>query len=427
MSIAIVGMLDEREEALRIIKDQIERRGIKTCLIDISIGNGASVPSLQADVSAREVAESVEGTGITAGPPAADEKHTAISRMGEGLKRKILSFRESEGLQGIIAVAGMTGTLISLQAMKALPFGFPKLLLSSAAAMPAHASQLAEYFALKDITVMHTVVDTVGVNRLVRALAMNGANAISGMVESGEPLLQADRPSLAITEFGFCDRGAHYIREILGEDYEIVSFHAIGLGDMVAIDFVRQGYFQAFLDLVPGTFSEHLFGGNRASGPDRLDIAMDRPIPYVFCPGGFDMISCGPLERRDRGDVLWSSRRLAERKLNVQDALRVHARTSVEEMEQLGTVVAEKLNRYEHKGRVKVVIPRKGFSTLSVEGGPLYDPVADGAFIAALRRGLDPQIGVTEVDTDINSRDFAWVVKAALSDASRAAGDEWHG
>lgn len=424
MSIAIVGMLDEREEVLRIIKDQIERRGFKTCLIDISVGNGANVPSLRADVSAREVAESAEGTDITAGLPTADEKNIAISRMGEGLKRKILSLRESAGLQGIIAVAGMTGTLISLQAMKVLPFGFPKLLLSSAAAMPAHASQLAEYFALKDITIMHTVVDTVGMNRLVRALAVNGANAISGMVKCEEPFLQTKRPSLAITEFGFCDRGAHYIREILEAAYEIVSFHAIGLGDMAAIDFVRQGYFQAFVDLVPGTFSEYLFGGNRASGPDRLDVAMDQPIPYVFCPGGFDMISCGPLERRDAGDILWSSRRLAERQLNVQDALRVHARTSVEEMEQLGAAVAEKLNRYKNKGRVKVVIPRKGLSSLSVEGGPLYDPVADGAFIVALRRGLDLQIGVTEVDTDINSRDFARVVVAALSEASRAAGDK---
>ena len=130
------------------------------------------------------------------GCPLRTRSNIAISRMGEGLKRKILSLRESAGLQGIIAVAGMTGTLISLQAMKALPFGFPKILLSSAAAMPAHASQFAEYFALKDITIMHTVVDTVGMNRLVRALAVNGANAISGMVES-ERAVPSNQESLA--------------------------------------------------------------------------------------------------------------------------------------------------------------------------------------------------------------------------------------
>jgi uncharacterized protein (UPF0261 family) len=422
MSIVVVGMLDEREEALGVIKDQIERRGLKTCLIDISIGTGGTVPDIRPDISAREVTKSAEGIAVAGGPPGLTEKNTAISLMRDGLKRKVLALHESGDIQGIIAVGGMTGTLITLHTMKALPFGFPKLLLSSAAAMPAHAPQLAEYFALKDVTVMHTVVDTVGMNRLVKALVINGANAIAGMVEARAPLSGSERPSLAITEFGFCDKGAHYVREILEKKYEIVSFHAIGLGDMAAADFVGQGYFQAFVDLVPGTFSEYLFGGNRASGPDRLDVAKDQPIPYVFCPGGFDMISCGPIERRDTGDVLWMSRSLAERRLNVQDALRVHARTSVDEMIQLGRIVAEKLNRYADKGRVKIVIPLKGFSALSVEGGPLFHPESDRAFIDSLKDELDPEIVVTEVDTDINSREFARAVAAALSTIGRRCG-----
>jgi uncharacterized protein (UPF0261 family) len=301
--------------------------------------------------------------------------------------------------------------------MKVLPFGFPKVLLSSAAAMPAFAAQFAECFALKDVTVMHTVVDTVGMNYLVRSLAINGANAISGMARADVPLLRAERPLLAITEFGFCDRGAHYIREILKKDYEIVSFHANGLGDRAAIDFVRKGYFKAFVDLVPGAFSEYLLGGIRDSGPDRLDIAVDNPIPYVFCPGGFDMISYGPLETRHGGDSPRVSRSLSERKLKTKDSLRVKVRTSVEEMEQLGTAVAEKLNRCKNKKLVKVVIPRKGLSSLSVKGGDLFDPGADQAFTIALRRGLDPQIGITEVDTDINSRAFARAVVTALLEA----------
>jgi uncharacterized protein (UPF0261 family) len=136
------------------------------------------------------------------------------------------------------------------------------------------------------------------------------------------------------------------------------------------------------------------------------------------------MISCGPLERRDAGDPLWVSRRLSERKLHMKDSLRVEARTSVEEMEQLGTAVAERLNLYVNKARVKVVVPRKGFSSLSVEGGTLFDPVADGAFIEALRGGLDRKIGITEVDTDINDRGFARVVMAALSEASGAVDDD---
>jgi uncharacterized protein (UPF0261 family) len=261
----------------------------------------------------------------------------------------------------------MTGALISLPAMKELPFGVPKLLISGATGQPVHAAKFGDYFALRDITVMHTVVDTVGMNPLVRTLARNGADAISGMVEGGFASLEGEKPSIAVTEFGYCDKGAYYIRQILEGDYEIVSIHAMGVGDRAALDLAPQGVFKAFVDLVPGAFSEHLLGGNRDAGPNRLDVAADLPIPYIFCPGGFDMISCGPIERKDSNDSLWRSRRLAERKLYLQPP-RVQARTSAEEIEYVALAAADRLNRYQHKARVKAVIPLKGFSSLSVEG-----------------------------------------------------------
>ena len=118
----------------------------------------------------------------------AKEREKATSLMAEGLTKKVLELHQAGELKGMIAIAGMTGTFLSLTAMKALPFGVPKLLISSVAAMPAYANRLAEYFGLRDITVMHTVVDTVGLNPLVRTLAVNGANAICGMVEgTGDP------------------------------------------------------------------------------------------------------------------------------------------------------------------------------------------------------------------------------------------------
>jgi uncharacterized protein (UPF0261 family) len=316
----------------------------------------------------------------------------------------------------MIAITGMTGALISLPAMQELPFGVPKILISGATGQPVHAAKFGDYFARRDITVMHTVVDTVGMNPLVRALAVNGANAISGMVEGGPVSLAGDKPSIAVTEFGYCDKGAFYIRQNLESDYEIVSIHAMGVGDKAALELAPQGVFKAFVDLVPGAFSEHLLGGNRDAGPDRLDVAWNLPIPYVFCPGGFDMISCGPLERRDRDDPLWGPRRLAERKLYVQ-APRVQARTSAEEMEFVALAAADRLNRYQNKARVKVVIPLRGFSSLSVEGGPLHDPESDGAFSRALKSRLDPDIDVIEVDSDINSPIFARAVVDALSRA----------
>lgn len=419
MSVVIVGMLDEREEVLRIIKERIERRGHKAILVDVSIGTGAIVPALKADVGCDEVIQLAGETIEEIKKMFAKERDKATSIMAEGLTKKILELYKAGELQGIIAIAGMTGTLLSLTAMRALPFGVPKLLISSVAAMPAYASKLADYFGVRDITVMHSVVDTVGSNPLVRTLAVNGANAICGMVEGGEPLKKEKRPSIAITEFGFCDKGAHYVRGFLEKDYDLVSFHATGLGDKAAKDLVSQGFFEAFIDLVPASFSEYLLGGNRASGPERLEPAIRQPIPYILAPCGFDMISCGPIERRDKGDPLWTTRHLAERKLLIQDAMRVQARTSPEEMETIAKAVAEKLNQYQDKRLIKFIIPKKGFSSLSIEGGALHDPVSDQTFIDGLRKYLDPKIKILEVNTDINSPEFARAVVEALKESFR--------
>jgi uncharacterized protein (UPF0261 family) len=412
MAIVIVGMLDEREEALRLIHDRIEQRGHTACLIDIGVGTGGIVPTLEPDVSPLELAAlAEERSGLATG-----RGDAPAVVMAAGLKAMIADLHRRGQIQGIVAITGMTGALIALPAMRDLPFGIPKLLISGATGQPVHAAKFGDYFARSNITVMHTVVDTVGMNPLVRTLARNGADAISGMVEGGPASMEGERPSIAVTEFGYCDKGAYHIREILEGTYEIVSIHAMGVGDKAALDLTPQGVFSAFVDLVPGAFSEHLLGGNRDAGPDRLDVAATLPIPYIFCPGGFDMISCGPPERRDRNDPLWTSRRLTERKLCLQPP-RVQARTSAEEMEQVAKAAAARLNAYENKARVKAVIPLRGFSSLSEEGGPLHDPASDAAFSVTLKSCLDPQIEVIEVDSSINDPTFARAVADALSRA----------
>jgi uncharacterized protein (UPF0261 family) len=417
MSIAVCGMLDEREEGLRTIKEQIEQRGHKTILIDFSIGTGGIETSLKADITCDELARA-GGMGIDEiRETLAKEREKATSAMAQGLAKKVLELYQAGELKGIIAVGGMTGTFMSITAMKALPFGVPKLLISSVTAMPAYASRLAEFFSVRDITVMHSVVDTVGLNPLVRSLMVNGAGAICGMVEKYEPPQKEAKPSIAITEFGFCDKGAHYVRELLENDYNFVSFHAQGLGDKAVEDLVGQGLFEGFVDLVPANLGEYLLGGNRAAGPDRLEAAGRVGIPYILSPCGFDMISCGPLERKDKGDPLWTSRKLAERKMLVQDAMRVQARTNAEEVQTIARAVAEKLNKHRNKKLVKFVIPTRGFSSLSVESGALYDPDTDSAFIDELRKSLDPEIQIIEVDTHINTPEFARAVADALGES----------
>ena len=416
MAIGIVGMLDEREEGLQLLKDRIEARGHKTLLIDISIGTGAIESSLKADITCDELARSGGATIHEVREMLAKERDKATSAMAEGLDRTLRDLQQTGKLQGVIAVGGMTGTFIALSAMKSLPFGIPKLQISSVAAMPAYAKKLAEYFGVRDITVMHSVVDTVGLNPLVRNLMVNGAGAICGMVEAYEAPQKKAKATIAITEFGFCDKGAHYVREFLEKDYDIISFHATGLGEKAAVDFVSQGLFEAFIDLVPAGFSEYIMGGNRAAGPDRLDAACNKGKPYILTPCGFDMISCGPIQRKDEEDPLWVSRKLAERKYLIQDAIRVQARTRPDEMQTIARAVADKLNKYKDKKRVKFIVPTKGFSSLSVEDGALYDPDSDKAFIEELIKTLDPQIEIIQVDTNINTVAFARAVVEALED-----------
>jgi uncharacterized protein (UPF0261 family) len=417
MTIAICGMLDEREAGLRLLKERIEQRGHKTILIDLSIGTGGIKPSFKADISCDEVARAGGLTKDKIRGMLAREWGKAVSAMGAGLTKKVLELYQAGELKGVIAVSGMTGAFMSLTAMKALPFSFPKLLISSVTAMPVAASSFVPYFSVSDITVMHSVVDTVGLNPQVRSLMVNGASAICGMVENYETPQKETRPSIAITEIGFCDKGAHYVRELLEKDYNLVSYHAQGIGDRAVEDGVGRGLFEGFVDLVPSSLGEYLLDGNRNPGPDRLEAACKRGIPYILSTCGFDIISCGPLERRDKGDPLWVSRKLAERKMLVQDAMRVQVRTNVEEVQTIARAVAEKLNKHRNKKLVKFVIPTRGFSSISVEGGALYDPDTDKAFIDELRESLDPEIQIIEVDTHINTPEFARAIAEALAES----------
>ncbi|MFP3974933.1 MAG: Tm-1-like ATP-binding domain-containing protein [Dehalococcoidia bacterium] len=417
MAIAIVGMLDEREEALRLLKTEIESRGHKTTLVDITIGTGGISPSLKADITCEDIAQAGGTTIDDVRGMLSKQREKAVSSVANGLSEKMLALYGRGDLEGVIAVGGMTGTFICLTMMRALPFGMPKLLLSSVAAMPRYAGRFSEYFGVRDITVMHTVVDTVGFNPLVKSLMMNGAHAICGMAEGLSLPEKEERPSIALTEFGFCDEGAQYVRELLEQkNYNIISFHAQGMGDKAAEDLVGQGLFEAFIDLVPAALSEYLFGGNRAAGPDRLEAACRQGIPYIVTPCGFDMISCGPLERRDKDDPLWVSRNLAERQLLVQDAMRVQARTTEDEVREIARAVAEKLNGHKEKKLVKFLIPAKGFSSLSKEGGALYNPDIDRVFIDEVKKVLDQEIEVLEVDAHINTREFAQAVVESLEE-----------
>lgn len=416
MAIAVCGMMDERDIGLKLIKDHIEKRGHQAIVIDFSIGTGAISPSFAADITCDDLSLSGGMTREQVRAGFTKQRDAVTAAMARGLAIKLSELHRAGSLQGVIAVAGMTGTLIALPALKELPFGLPKVLVSSATALPRYADYYAQYFSLNDITVMHSVIDTVGMNAMLRTLLLNGAGAICGMVEGYEAPVKGSKPPVAITEYGFAEQCAHLVREALEHEFDLVSFHAQGLGDMAVEHQVGQGRFDGLIDLVPSAIGEYILGGNRPSGPDRLENAVKAGIPYVLAPCGFDILSSGPIARKDNGDPLWTSRKLAERKMFLQDSQRVQVRTSAAEMREVAQVVAERLNKHPNRKLVKFLVPTNGFSVPGAPGGPLYEPETDKEFVDELKKQFHHEIEVIELDTHLNSPEFATAIVQAFRD-----------
>jgi uncharacterized protein (UPF0261 family) len=402
-TIVLVSTLDTKGPEAIFLKGLIQERGHRVILLDTNTGGEPSIPP---DISAKEVAKAV-GWNIEEIRKMKDTEK-ASSIMIQGAIKKVKTLLEKKELDGIISFGGASNTAIATAIMKSLPFGISKVMLSSTAAMPAYAGG---YFGTKDITMIHSVVDISGLNPLVEDVLMRAAGAICGMVEMRESPQSLTKPSqdknlIALTEFKFSEECCFHIRHLLEEKgFEVIPFHAQGTGDRAMEELIGDGLFQGVMDIVPAGVGEELLGGNRAAGPDRLESAGEKGIPQLITPCGFDMLSCGPLGRGDRGDPLWVSKGIKNRKLFIPDTFRVQARTNAQELIEIAREVAKKLNR--SKGPVVVLIPLRGWSSLDKEGMPLYDPEADQAFLDELRIHLTEKISLIELDLHLNTREFA--------------------
>jgi len=405
--IVILSSLDTKGEEARYLKDLIESQGFKTLLIDTSIGGE---PTLKPDISSEEVARL--GGGNIRDIRASRNTGQVTPIMVKGASTKVQELLAQGFLDGIISFGGASNTTSATSVMKALPFGIPKLMVSSTASMPAYA---AKYIGTKDITMMHSVVDISGINDLTKAVLERAAGGICGMAAaSGGPVKPiSTSPLIAMTTFKFAEEcGQHAMGLLEKKGYTVIPFHAQGIGDSAMEELIEQGLFHAVLDLVPAGVIEQLLGGNRAAGPARLESAGKAGIPQVYTPCGFDMLSCGPLGRRESGDPLWTHLRLNERKIFIPDEFRVQARTSGDEMRKVAEVVAQKLNA--SRGPVKFFIPTRGWSSLSTKGGDLYEPATDALFAPVLRKSLRSDIEVSELSMELNSPEFAKALVTAL-------------
>ncbi|MEW6663721.1 MAG: Tm-1-like ATP-binding domain-containing protein [Thermodesulfobacteriota bacterium] len=412
--IVILSTLDTKGEEARYLKDLIEARGFKTLLMDTSIGGEPTIPP---DISSEEVARA--GGGNIQEIRTSRNTGAVTPVMIRGASLKVQQLLAEGRVGGIISFGGASNTTSATSVMKALPFGIPKLMVSSTASMPAYA---AKYIGTKDITMMHSVVDISGINDLTKAVLDRAAGGICGMVAASDGAVKptGTSPLIALTTFKFAEEcGQHCIERLEKRGYTVIPFHAQGIGDSAMEELIDQGLFQGVMDLVPAGVLEEILGGNRAAGPHRLEAAGRAGIPQVIAPSGFDMLSCGPLGRRDKGDPLWTTLQLSKRKIFIPDEFRVQARTSAEELRNVAVLVAQKLNQA--KGPVKFFIPTKGWSTLSVEGADLYEPETDAAFGPALRERLRPDAEVSEFDGVLNSPEFAVVLVDALDRMIRGA------
>ena len=413
-TIVILCTLDTKWKELEFLKNVILKRGHKVTILDISLGRDAPLPG---DISPAEIAIAGGSDITTVRRLSPNSRGEASQIMTKGSIVKAKELFEAGKLDGIIGIGGNSNTAMATTVMKSLPFGVSKFMVSSAASMPAYA---AGFIGTSDITMMHSVVDVSGTNDLNIDVLTRAGGAISGMVETGGAILaragkKREKPLIALTKFNFCETAADIAMKYLEEKgFDVICMHAQGMGDRAMEELIEQGLFDGVLDFVLGGVSENIIGGNRDAGSTRLEAAGNVGIPQVVSPSGFEMISCGPLSRREKGDPLWTSRKLAERKLFLQDDFRVQARTTKEELRDIAVTVARKLNKA--KGPVKFLIPLRGWSTLTTEGAPLYEPATDKVFTEEIKKHLRPEIDLRELDVELNSDEFAKACVDALEE-----------
>ncbi len=394
--ICIIGALDTKGQDFSFLKTEIEKQGHQTLVVDTGI---LGTPAFEADVSSAQVAEA-GGTPLTNLVAEAD-RGNAMAVMADGATRVVRELYQEGKIHGIVSMGGGGGTSVATSAMRGLPIGFPKLMVSTVA-----SGDVSQYVGTTDITMMPSIVDVAGVNRISRIIYTNAAGAISGMV-AREVAVNDDKPLIAATMFGNTTRAVNHARAILeAAGYEVLVFHATGTGGRTMEALIADGHFTAVLDMTTTEWADEVCGGVLSAGPNRLDAAVATGIPQVVVPGCIDMCN---FWGRDTVPERYRDRILYEWNPNV-----TLMRTTPDETQQLGQIFASKLNAA--TSPVSVYIPLAGVSEIDVEGKLFHSPEAMQAFVDALKANLRSDIPVIEMQTDINDPAFAEQVAHALLD-----------
>lgn len=393
-TIAVLGTLDTKGHEHGYVADLIRQRGHQVLVIDTGSG---SAPQITPDVTREEVAAA--GGVDLAGIVARQDRGEAVTAMA-GAAAALLSTLVKEGrIQGVISLGGGGGTAIGTAAMRALPIGFPKVMVSTLA-----AGNVAPYVGTKDIVMFPSIVDVSGMNRISRTLLARAAGAICGMVETAVPEAQ-DKPLIAASMFGnttTCVNAANKLLEAAG--YEVLVFHSTGTGGRIMESLIESGMITGVLDITTTEWADELVGGILGAGPTRLDAAGKAGVPAIVTPGCLDMVNFG-----ERATV---PARFADRVFYQHNPQVTLMRTTPEECAELGRILAEKVNAY--TAPVTVLLPLKAISIISAPGQVFHDAAADAALFEAIRTHLKPGVPLVEMDCEINDPAFAKACAEAL-------------
>ncbi len=405
-AVVLLGTLDTKGAETRYVCDSITRLGLPTLVIDTGV---LGEPSVAADITGEAVAEAA-GTTL-ARLRAANDRGSAVTAMGHGAAAVVADLHRQNRIAGIIGLGGSAGTSIAATAMRALPVGLPKLIVSTMASGDTRA-----YVGERDITLMYSVVDVAGLNRISREVLGNAAAAIAGMGRryiaegGGSTTGHEDRPLIAATMFGVTTPCVTQAREYLeSQGYEVLVFHATGSGGRAMEALVEDGYIDGVLDVTTTEWADELVGGVLSAGPHRLEAMGRKGIPHVVAPGALDMVNFGAPETIPHK---FTGRRLYPH--NPQVTL---MRTTAEENRELGRIIAGKLNQ--SQGPVEIFLPEQGVSAIDKEGQPFYDPDADAAFRDSLRETLHPDVPVHQLKAHINDEIFALAMAHRLEELVR--------
>ncbi len=403
-AIVILVMAEEKWQEADFLRGEIEARGCRAAILDMGL---MGRPQGDCDITREEI---ISLSGHDLGEVAlVTDRGKRMPIMVDGAIEKVGQLYSEGNIDGIVSIGGSTGTQMGTAIMKSLPFGMPKLAVSSTASLPGFASR---YIGTADIALMHSVVEIAGLNSLMRNVLSRAAGAICGMVEASAKaplsLLGKDEKStIAMTHFGPCEECAVNVRKQLEQrGYQVIGFSAAGVGDRAMEEIIaQQDIFAAVIDLAPGGVGEELFGFTRAAGPSRLESAGKRGIPQIIAPCSVNWGS--PLKREYKPEY-------ALRKKYDYDAERTFIRLSKEEMIMVANAIAYKLNKA--RGSVKVLIPLGGWSSLDRKGTEFYDADLDRAFVIELTKQLNKDIQVVEVDADLEAPEFAEAIVEAFNE-----------